>query len=199
MVRLRWGLSRRCDQPARVGVCSGARTSRSIIAASMSVVLEIRPVAVRLIGGGLARRHRSGRSNGGLVLLGRNTRSSSRGDENTVGALHNHIHREPPGADRLVALLAAASWVKLHPLVLGFVLASLGCRSVVAALMSGIIAAALTVAGIAAGSQKGLRSCPWHSVRGRMYSVGGCGEGHLVPLLRLSPIHVTSCRQSCRR
>ena len=73
------------------------------------------------------------------------------------GRRANQIHPEPPDTDRLVTLLAAASWVKLHPLVLGFVLALLGCRSVVAALMAGIIAAALTVAGIVAGSQKGLR------------------------------------------
>ena len=84
------------------------------------------------------------------------------------GRCAKHIHREPPGADRLVTLLAAASWVKFHPLVLGFALASVGCRSVVAALIAGIIAAALTVTGIVAGSQKGLR------VARSIQSAGGC-------------------------
>jgi putative Mn2+ efflux pump MntP len=80
----------------------------------------------------------------------------------------NHIHSETSGLDGLAMLLAVANSIKVHALVLGFVLALLGSRSVVAALIAGMFAAVLTVVGIVAGSRKGLR------VARGIQSAGGC-------------------------
>ena len=80
----------------------------------------------------------------------------------------NRIRRETPRGDEPAMLLATAFCVKLQPLALGLVLAFLGCRSVVAAILVGLIAGILTVMGIVAGSRRGLQ------VARGVRSAGGC-------------------------
>lgn len=74
---------------------------------------------------------------------------------------------ETSGENDSAMLLTTATSVKLHPLVLGFVLASLGCRSVLTALMAAMISSGLTLVGILGGARKGLQ------VAHRLQSAGG--------------------------
>ena len=80
----------------------------------------------------------------------------------------NRSHNDPSDVDDPTMVLAVATTVRIHPLVLGFVLALLSFRSVIAALVAGSFVAVITPLGIVSASKKGLQ------VARDIQAVGGC-------------------------